>query len=108
MTARTILPKDDDGRDGVTGSGSFPLAAAGLWILSARRRAQLWILLAGGGWALDPACGRLLGEGGRASGAATRRRDNKEGGTTGGGEEVGLRDGEEGGATGGGEEVDTA
>jgi len=41
MKARTILPEDDDGRDGVTGSGSCPLAAAGLWILSTRRRAQL-------------------------------------------------------------------
>ena len=49
MIARTILPEDDDGRDGVTGSGSWPLAATGLWILSARRRAQLWILTAGGG-----------------------------------------------------------
>ena len=39
MTARTIFPEDDDGRDDVIGSGSCPLAAAGLWILSARRRA---------------------------------------------------------------------
>jgi len=52
MIARTILPEDDDGRDGVTGSGSWPLAATGLWILSARRRAQLWILTTGGGWHL--------------------------------------------------------
>ena len=100
-----------------------------LWILPASGGWALGIvcatacpaldLPAGGGWALDLvcatarpaldlACRRLLGEGGRASGAATRRRDSKEGGTTGGGEEVGLRDGEEGGATGGGEEVDTA
>jgi len=49
MTARTILPEDDDGRDGVTGSGSCPLAAAGLWILFAQRRAQLWILTTSGG-----------------------------------------------------------
>ena len=60
---------------------------------------------AGGGWALDLACGRLLGEGGRASGAATRRRDGEEGSATGGGKEVGLRDGEEGGTTGGDEEA---
>ena len=134
MTARTILPEDDDGHDDVTGSGSCPLAAAGLWILSAQWRAQLWILTAGSGWplalawattcpALDLACGRLLGEVGRASGTATRRRDGVEGGVTGGGveaglrngkedgtstrggEEVGLHDGEEGGATGEDEEV---
>ena len=56
--------------------------------------------------ALDLACGRLLGEGGQASGAATRKRDGEEGGATGGGEEVGLCDGEEGGArTRGDEEV---
>ena len=44
---------------------------------------------------------------GRASGAATRRRDGKEGGPrTRGDVEVGLRDGEESGArTRGGEEV---
>ena len=52
MTARTILPEDDDGRDGMMGSGSCSLAAAGLWILSAQRRAQLWILTASGGWPL--------------------------------------------------------
>jgi len=75
-------------------------------------------LPAGGGWALDLAwataclaldlaCDRLLVEGGRVSGAATRRRDGEEGGVTGGGEEVGLRDGKEGGVTGEGEEVGT-
>ena len=53
LTLRTILYEDDDGRDDVTGSGSCPLVAAGLWILSTRRRAQLWILPAGGGWAVD-------------------------------------------------------
>ena len=30
MTARIILPEDDEGRDGVTGSGSCPLVAAKL------------------------------------------------------------------------------
>ena len=118
MTARTIWPEEEDRRDGVTGSGSCPLVAAGLRILSARRRAQLWILTAGGGWplalawatacpALNLACGRLLGEGGLASVAATRRRDSEEGGATRGGEEVGLHDGEEDVTTGGGEEAGT-
>ena len=39
MIARTILPEDDDGREGVTGSGTCPLAVAGLWILPGRWRA---------------------------------------------------------------------